>query len=277
MEQMLTVGFGDLVPTRPASKAFTILFILASILLATAALAHLVGTLVDRQEEVVLAHLFARRGGGGDGDGDGGDGGGGSGGGGGGGGGDGDGGGSGESLPPPIPTAATDAAEAAADRARIGMHASMAAITLAAGTVGFAALDGLPPLDALYLATTGASTVGYGDATPTTDRGRAFAVIWLLVAEVTLARAVAAAAAARGRAKVRRAVGRLLAAPFGVADLAAADLIGDGRVSWAEYLYMMLLRTKRVSRVELDALRASFDARDVSGSGTIDYADCVGV
>lgn len=68
--QMLTVGFGDLVPTRPVSKAFTILFILVSILLATAALAHLVGTLVDRQEEVVLAHLFAQRGDGGGGGGD---------------------------------------------------------------------------------------------------------------------------------------------------------------------------------------------------------------
>lgn len=167
--------------------------------------------------------------------------------------------------------------EAAADRARVGALFCLSVVTLAAGTVGFAALDGLPPLDALYLATTGASTVGYGDTTPATTGGRAFAVIWLLVAEVTLARAVAAAAASRGRAKVRRAVGRLLAAPFGVADLAAADLAGDGRVSWAEYLYMMLLRTGRVSRGELDALRASFDARDVSGSGTIDYADCAGV
>lgn len=256
---MLTVGFGDLVPTRPVSKAFTILFILVSILLATAALAHLVGTLVDRQEEVVLAHLFAQRGDGGGGGGDpaapAAD-------------------GLGEPspplLPPPPPTAATDAAEAAADRARLAVLASLAAATLGAGTVGFGALCGLPPLDALYLATTGASTVGYGDATPASPAARAFAVGWLLLAEVTLARAVAAAAAARGRAKVRRAVGRLLAAPFGVADLAAADLVGDGRVSWAEYLYMMLLRTGRVGRAELDALRASFDARDVSGSGTIE-------
>lgn len=267
---MLTVGFGDLVPTRPAAKAFTILFILVSILLATAALAHLVGTLVDRQEEVVLAHLFAHRAGSD-------------------GGGDGSGSSGGPSasantrgaaalqMQPPAPTAATDAAEAAADRARLGVLACLATVTLAAGAVGFAALDGLHPLDALYLATTGASTVGYGDITPTTAGGRVFAVGWLLLAEVTLARAVAAAAASRGRAKVRRAVGRLLAAPFGVADLAAADLAGDGRVSWAEYLYMMLLRTGRVGRGELDALRASFDARDVSGSGTIDYADCAGV
>ena len=45
-----------------------------------------------------------------------------------------------------------------------------------AGTVGFMLIEGLPPLEALYLAVTTLSTVGYGDVHPTTTAGRLFTV-----------------------------------------------------------------------------------------------------
>jgi len=146
-------------------------------------------------------------------------------------------------------------------------------VTLAAGTAAFARLGGLPLGDALYLATVASATVGYGDVAPATPAARAFAVGWLLLAALGLAKAITSGAEVRGRAKRRRAAARLLAAPIHAADVRALDLSGAGCVSWADYLYMMLLRSGRATREELDAIRRSFEAHDTSGSGTIDFAD----
>jgi len=159
--------------------------------------------------------------------------------------------------------------------ARLTALVTLYAAALGGGTAAFAHLCGLPPLDALYLAVVASSTVGYGDVAPRTPAARAFAVAWLLVGAVGLAKAVAVASEVWGRAAARRAAARLLAAPMGVADVRALDLYGDGRVSWEEYLYLMLVRMGRVSRGELDAIRGAFDAHDRSETGTIDYADVV--
>ncbi|HEY0003294.1 MAG TPA: potassium channel protein [Pyrinomonadaceae bacterium] len=68
-----------------------------------------------------------------------------------------------------------------ASRFRIGyaMLAVLAAIVL--GTLGFHLIEGWPLADSLYLTVQTVTTVGYGDLTPVTQTGRAFAALFMLV------------------------------------------------------------------------------------------------
>lgn len=54
------------------------------------------------------------------------------------------------------------------------------ALVLCLGTAGFMTLEGLTPLDALYLTVTTLSTVGYGDMVPRTTAGEVFVIFLIL-------------------------------------------------------------------------------------------------
>ncbi|HVG39809.1 MAG TPA: potassium channel protein [Pyrinomonadaceae bacterium] len=55
------------------------------------------------------------------------------------------------------------------------------------GTCGFSVLEGWPLLDSLYMTVMTVTTIGYGEVHPLSDRGRTFAVIYMLVGACTAA------------------------------------------------------------------------------------------
>ncbi len=63
----------------------------------------------------------------------------------------------------------------AADRLKIILAAFF--FLLALGTLGFMAVEDLPPLDAFYMTVITVATVGYGDIVPKTDAGRIFTMV----------------------------------------------------------------------------------------------------
>lgn len=65
------------------------------------------------------------------------------------------------------------------DRLRIGVIAVLIAITI--GTVMFHVLEGWSILDSLYVTVQTVTTVGFGDLSPSTRLGRAFATVFMLV------------------------------------------------------------------------------------------------
>jgi voltage-gated potassium channel len=62
--------------------------------------------------------------------------------------------------------------------------ASLAAL-LAAGTIGFVAIEGMPPLDALFLTVITLSTVGYGTLKPLSVEGKIFTIAFIVVGVAT--------------------------------------------------------------------------------------------
>ncbi len=54
------------------------------------------------------------------------------------------------------------------------------AVAIAIGTLGFHFIEGLSLLDSLYVSAQTVTTVGYGDITPSSTRGRVFAIVFML-------------------------------------------------------------------------------------------------
>lgn len=65
-------------------------------------------------------------------------------------------------------------------RRRLTFAAILVALIIIIGAVGFRLLEGVPWLDAFYLAVQTVTTVGYGDVSPQTPVGRAFAIALML-------------------------------------------------------------------------------------------------
>lgn len=49
------------------------------------------------------------------------------------------------------------------------------------GTIFYTVVEGWSPLDSLYFAVIAAATVGFGDFAPTTDLGKAFTIVYVLI------------------------------------------------------------------------------------------------
>jgi hypothetical protein len=62
----------------------------------------------------------------------------------------------------------------------IRIYLAILAIVLVTGVIGFMAIEGLTPLNSVYYVIVTLATVGYGDITPKTTAGKAFAIFIIL-------------------------------------------------------------------------------------------------
>lgn len=63
---------------------------------------------------------------------------------------------------------------------RLKFYIILLALVLTTGVAGFIILEGLSPLDSIYLTIVTISTVGYGDVTANTDAGKVLAIVIIL-------------------------------------------------------------------------------------------------
>lgn len=280
-----TVGYGDLTPSRAVSKLFLVAYIAGSLVLLSSILAGLVETLLDQQEELLLERLLftgeedeeqQQQ--------------------------------ASTVAPmdylmltqpqPPSPqqqargndgrqTTTTSLVSIIKQsfigrfiiRATHGFRPSdfyslalstvWLCVILVLGMLAFAVFEHLGFIDSLYATVVSASTVGYGDYTPTHTVTRVVMTLWLVFVSTGLIKVIADFTDASVKAKQRIMTARLLTARMDLRTFASMDGDKDGVVDRSEFLAEMLVHMGKAEREEVDALLARFDQLDLDCTGKL--------
>ena len=129
--------------------------------------------------------------------------------------------------------------------------------------------------DALYYTIITASTVGYGDLAPKTQRGRLLAIFFIPLSVGAMGHFLSSVASVimdSRRSSFQRQMERQ---ELSMQDLEIMDQDGDGTVTRAEYLEFMLVAMNKVDKDFIDEIRASFARLDVDRTGVLSKQDLV--
>jgi potassium channel subfamily K len=148
-------------------------------------------------------------------------------------------------------------------------------VVIVSGGTFIGRLEGWNLCDSFYYSLITATTIGFGDYSPTTRAGRIMAIALIPV----LLAAAGDFFARVGIFVMRKRTQQLFASQAERAEwltqerVTEMDLDGDGRVSKAEYVLYMLIETGIVDKDESLLLEEQFERFDVTRSGFIESAD----
>ncbi|KAH9311917.1 hypothetical protein KI387_026952, partial [Taxus chinensis] len=115
-------------------------------------------------------------------------------------------------------------------RIKVALALAVVVLCIGVGTLVVHRVEDLSWADSFYLAVTSVTTVGYGDYAFETTQGRLFALLWLLVSTLAVARAFLYLAELRIDKRNRVIAKWILHRDMTVRDLLAADLDNNGVV-----------------------------------------------
>ncbi|KAL5795502.1 hypothetical protein ACOSQ2_000322 [Xanthoceras sorbifolium] len=235
---LCTIGYGDIVPDTTFTKLFTCVFILVGFGFIDILLNGLVTYICDRQEAVLLSTVDENR------------------------------------FNTMVRTYLIDE-EKGRMRIRIKVCLALGVVIgcIAVGTVSVHFLEELNWVDSFYLSVTSVTTVGYGDYAFTTVKGRCFAVLWLLVSTLAVARAFLYLTELRIDKRHRRIAKWVLQKKMTLGDLLAADLDNDGSISKSEFVIYKLKEMGKIAEKDILQICNQFDTIDDSRCGKITIAD----
>ncbi|XP_044502477.1 two pore potassium channel c-like isoform X1 [Mangifera indica] len=235
---LCTIGYGDIIPDSTFTKLFTCVFILVGFGFIDILLHGLVTYICDRQEAVLLSTVDENR------------------------------------FNAMVTTYMIDKEKG---RMRIRIKVCLALIVvvscIAIGTVTVHFLEKLSWVDSFYLSVTSVTTVGYGDFAFTTLTGRCFAIVWLLVSTLAVARAFLYLAEFRIDKRNRRIAKWVLQKKMTLGDLVAADLDNDGSISKSEFVIYKLKEMGKIAEKDIMQICNQFDMIDSGKCGKITLAD----
>lgn len=107
-------------------------------------------------------------------------------------------------------------------------------VSVAVGTTVMHRMERHSWMDAFYGTVMSVTTVGYGDHTFKTLKGRLFAAVWLLLSTLAVARAFVYLTEARVDKRHRKIAKWVMAREMTVSDLMAADMDHDGCIRLAQ-------------------------------------------
>lgn len=232
---MTTVGYGDLVPHGILAKIFACVFVFAGMTLVGLLLSSAADYLVEKQEKLLIKAFHARQSHGLD----------------------------------------KFANESQTHKAQWKLLVSLA-ILLALIFVGIVVLhevEGLDFLNSFYCVCSTITTLGYGDQSFSTEGGRIFAVVWILVSTICLAQFFLYLAEARTEGRQQSLVHWVLTRKTTITDLEAADMDSDGVVSAAEFVIYKLKEMGKIEEEDVALVLKEFDYLDADHSGSLTVSD----
>ncbi|KAB5568426.1 hypothetical protein DKX38_002219 [Salix brachista] len=235
---MCTIGYGDIVPDTAFTKLFTCAFVLVGFGFIDILLNGLVTYICDRQEAVLLSTMDESK-----------------------------------SITMVQAYMIDKAKGRMRIRIKVGLASVVVIVCIAVGTISAHYLEKLDWVDSFYLSVTSVTTVGYGDYAFSTIPGRCFAIIWLLVSTLAVARAFLYLTELRIDKRNRRIAKWVLHKKMTLGDLVAADLDNDGSISKSEFVIFKLKEMGKIDEKDILQICNQFDSLDSTTCGKITLAD----
>ncbi|KAL8167879.1 hypothetical protein V2J09_009378 [Rumex salicifolius] len=234
---LCTIGYGDIVPDTTFTKLFTCVFILVGFGFIDILLNGLVTHVLDRQEAVLLGAMDENR------------------------------------FNFMVNTYLVDKEKGRMRiRTKVGLALGVVVFCLALGTIIVHYIETLSWVDSFYLSVTSVTTVGYGDYNFKTVTGRSFAVVWLLVSTLAVARAFLYLTEFRIDKRNRRVAKWVLHKKMSLGDLVAADWDNDGSISKSEYVIYKLKEMGKITDKDIMPICRQFESLENSHSGKLTFA-----
>lgn len=194
---LCTIGYGDIVPDTTSTKLYTCALILVGFGFIDILLNGLVTYVLDRQEAVLLSTVDENR------------------------------------LNAVVRAYMIDTAKGRMRiRIKVGLALAVVIGCIAIGTVMVHKLEEQSWVDSFYLSVSSVTTVGHGDYAFSTLEGRCFAIIWLLVSTLAVARAFLYLTELRIDRRNRKIAKWVLQKKMTLRDLVAADLDHNGSIRY---------------------------------------------
>ncbi|KAK4787768.1 hypothetical protein SAY86_011601 [Trapa natans] len=240
---MCTIGYGDIIPNSPATKLFSILFVLVGFGFIDILLSGMVSYVLDLQENHLLQAVKQRglR--------------------------------SGNANSGPKSYFIDVKKGRMRIRMKVGLALGVVVICIGIGVGVMRFVERLSWLDSLYFSVMSVTTVGYGDRAFKSLSGRIFASVWLLVSTLAVARAFLYLAEARVDKRQRRMAKWVLEHGMTVSEFLAADIDNNGSVSKSEYVIYKLKEMGKVSEKDIQQVCSTFERIDTGNCGKISLAD----
>jgi hypothetical protein len=155
---------------------------------------------------------------------------------------------------------------------------TITAFILLFGTVAFHLLEGLSFTNAFYLSCITASTVGFGDFSPQTPKGRLFCIVYVLVGAATIAnvlQSIASVPVAMRQHALERKVLNQFGNRLDKKELVALTHQGahPNVCTKSEFTLGMLIKLNKLQRSDIGDCEALFHKFDLTGDGLLSEAD----
>ncbi|XP_057538342.1 two-pore potassium channel 1-like [Amaranthus tricolor] len=234
---MTTVGYGDLVPATTLAKLLACLFVFSGMIIVGMVLSKAADYIVEKNEALVAKAFHLR-----------------------------------DKV---TPVELLKEVETNKTVYKFTMASIVLVLLMSFGTLFLMGHEEMSFIDAFYCVCATITTLGYGDESFGTVKGRVFGVFWILSSTICLGQFFFYLTEVYTERTQRYLLKWVLSRKFTLDDIEAADLDHDNVVSAAEFIILKLKEMEKITEEDVSVLMECFRNLDVDDSGTLTEADII--